>query len=307
MASTFKIAQEGYNDPYTYRLCMVGDNTRLSIGVKSGGNKQFKFEDDNIWSSVIYDGNGKYVACGRTPSGLGCTSYSTDKCETWSETKIFGVSWYGITYGKGKYIVVGSEGYFATSTNEDTWDIFQIDNNVNFCDVAYGNDVFIAIGNTISRPVTCTSYVLKNGSDTWNKLDLNPSNFTIESITYSSSHNDFVAVGGSLSAVTSNGDYWSVNTLASGADLYGVVYDNRGIAVGNHEEIYYTDGGAGWNLVPFDSPMSIILLSVAYIPAMKAHLAVGTDGYSVAYTDANNRTTRTRFGMKDLNCIINVI
>lgn len=34
MASTFTIKQEGYDDPYTYRLGMVGNGVRLCIAAK---------------------------------------------------------------------------------------------------------------------------------------------------------------------------------------------------------------------------------------------------------------------------------
>ena len=35
-----------------------------------------------------------------------------DYCET---------SWQGIAFGNGKFIVVGSSGYYSTSTDGDTW------------------------------------------------------------------------------------------------------------------------------------------------------------------------------------------
>ena len=107
-------------------------------------------------------------------------------------------------------------------------------------------------------------------------------------------------------ALTRDADYWDIERVADGADLYAIAYVNREIAVGNHEEIYY-NGANGWKLVPFDSPGNIIWLSVAYIPGMKAHIAVGTSGYSVAFTDSNNRSTKTRFWTKDLLCVINVV
>ena len=49
MASTFTIKQEGYNDPYIYRLGMVGDGVRLCIAVKKeGGSQLFRKEDEKM-------------------------------------------------------------------------------------------------------------------------------------------------------------------------------------------------------------------------------------------------------------------
>ena len=71
MASTFTIKQEGYDDPYTYRLGMVGNGVRLCIAAKKeGGSQLFRKEDENIWTSISYDNNGifpislKYILTG---------------------------------------------------------------------------------------------------------------------------------------------------------------------------------------------------------------------------------------------------
>lgn len=307
MASTFTIKQEGYDDPYTYRLGMVGDGVRLCIAAKKeGGSQLFKKEDENIWISISYDNNGKYIACGRTPNGTGCISISSDKCETWSETKILGDIWAGVACGNGKYVVVGRNGYVGMSTDGENWDISQIDNDLSCSSIAYGNNMFIIVGNTISTPTAPTSYVLKNGSDEWVELKYSSTSFTIQSITYSDYSNRFVSVGSSLALSTRDADYWDIERVADGADLYAVADVNREIAVGNHEEIYY-NGPNGWKLVPNNSPGNIIWLSVAYIPGMKAHITVGTSGYSVAFTDSNNRTAKARFWTKDLLCVINVV
>lgn len=54
MASTFTIKQEGYDDPYTYRLGMVGNGVRLCIAAKKeGGSQLFRKEDENIWTSIF--------------------------------------------------------------------------------------------------------------------------------------------------------------------------------------------------------------------------------------------------------------
>ena len=54
MASTFTIKQEGYDDPYTYRLGMVGNGVRLCIAAKKeGGSQLFRKEDENIWQVEI--------------------------------------------------------------------------------------------------------------------------------------------------------------------------------------------------------------------------------------------------------------
>jgi len=308
MASTFTIKQEGYNDPYTYRLGMAGDGVRLCIAVKKeGGSQQFRKEDDNIWTSISYDNNGKYIACGITPNGTGCVSFSSDKCETWSETQILGDIWaVGVACGNGKYIVVGRNGYVGISTDGENWDISQIDDNLSCSSIAYGNNMFIVVGNTISTPTSPKSYVLKNGSNEWIELEYSFTGFTIESITYSERVNRFVSVGSNFIALTRDADYWDIERVADTADLYAIAYVNRGIAVGNHEEIYYYDV-AEWKLVPNDSYSNIIWLSVAYIPGMKAHIAVGSSGYSVAFTDSNNRTAKTRFWTNDLLCVINVV
>lgn len=61
----------------------------------------------------------------------------------------------------GKYVVVGRNGYVGMSTDGENWNISQIDDNLSCLSIAYGNNMFIVVGNTISTPTVPKSYVLK--------------------------------------------------------------------------------------------------------------------------------------------------
>lgn len=59
------------------------------------------------------------------------------------------ISWYGISYGNGKYVVVGSDsvgnGFSTSSTDGENWSIPKTQNNSLWRGIAYGNGKFVAI------------------------------------------------------------------------------------------------------------------------------------------------------------------
>lgn len=54
--------------------------------------------------------------------------------------------WKSITYGNGKYVVVGASGYVTTSTNGTSWTTPVRIGTEDWYSVTYGNGKFVAVG-----------------------------------------------------------------------------------------------------------------------------------------------------------------
>ena len=75
----------------------------------------------------------------------GYISSSNDGINWTTPKRISQVSWYAIAYGNGKFVIVGSEGYISTSTDGVNWTAPKSVATENWVDIAYGNGKFIAV------------------------------------------------------------------------------------------------------------------------------------------------------------------
>ena len=119
-----KVNYEGYVNYST-------DGTSWSSAVKIGSS-------NNSWKSIIYDGT-KFVAV----SYEGYVSYSTNGI-SWSTLTFVGTGGlFTITYGDGKYIVVGNKVYFYSTDLVNWTQKTNGDNSWIYC--AYGDNRFVMI------------------------------------------------------------------------------------------------------------------------------------------------------------------
>jgi len=168
------------------------------------------------WGSVAY-GNGTFVAV----STFGTAATSTDGV-TWAENTLPGGLGYGaVTFGNGTFVALPSSAStsVATSSNGINWTLNTIGSNL-WNAVAYGNGMFLAVGNATNNCATSPDGV----------------NWTTRAMTGLPSQNwlgvtfgdgKFVATGNSTSGgMTHDGITWTAATLPTGTAWYGVTYGN---------------------------------------------------------------------------------
>ena len=141
---------------------------------------------------------------------------------------------YDITYGNGKYVVVGYQGYIAVLTNDFKVESYQwikdsLDDKWNKIIFAYGK--FVVVGDRYGRTSSSTDGInwtpVKQGSGA--------------DVTYGNGR--FVAVDNGSISVSSDGESWKRATIQNGSNYNwtSITYNNgKFIAVG-HEYVSYNN------------------------------------------------------------------
>ncbi|MBD2751600.1 T9SS type A sorting domain-containing protein [Spirosoma validum] len=183
----------------------------------------------NLFVSVDYYGN-----ILSSPDGV-----------TWTFRKL-GSSFKAITYGKGRYVAVGT-GQAMVSTDGLTWTPSPPLLSVNFQDIAYGNGLFVAVG------VNGAIYTSPDGL-TWTSRVSNTTN-TLRGIAYGNGY--FVAVGSGGGNVrrSTDGFTWTGSGNSSGANTGSITFGNGQFVIAGNTSIMTTLDGL--NPVPKSTPSSI--------------------------------------------------
>lgn len=170
------------------------------------------------------------------------SAYCLKDSETWNIMPNFDTSMRGLTYGNGRFVAVGTNGYSYHSIDGETWVEGESsgDSADSLIAVTYGNGKFVAIGGQEEK------YYSLDGI-TWIKTD------EASDVTTNSSA-DVTYGNGRFVCVTSQGNsYYSLDgetwTKMSGANvtLYGVTYGNgRFVCVGKAGKAFYSTDGETW-------------------------------------------------------------
>lgn len=177
-----------------------------------------------------------------------------------------GTSFKAITYGKGRYVAVGS-GQAMVSTDGLIWTASAPLLSVNFQDITYGNGLFVAVG---------TSGMIYTSPDglTWTSRVSNTTN-TLSGIAYG--NGIFVAVGNGGGNVrrSTDGITWTGSGSSSGVNPGSITFGNGQFAIAGG--IYVSTTLDGTNPVNRSVPTSIgNLNAIRYIN--KQYIAVGEKG-----------------------------
>ncbi len=110
-------------------------------------------------ASITY-GNGKYVVV--NGSNTSVTSAYSSNGTSWTTTEdsnTSGISWVSVTYGKGTFVAVSSDGRVMTSSNGISWTLGASSIASNLRSVTFGGGIFMAVGSNASEIVTSTDGV----------------------------------------------------------------------------------------------------------------------------------------------------
>lgn len=153
-----------------------------------------------------------------------------------------------ITYGNGMFVAAGANGTIVISVNGTCkWTQIESDTTSSLYGITYGNGTFLAVGFDGIALSSMLPGVASLPVDMGWSLAPTVTN-DLASITYNSSDDRFLAVGGSSSFFSPRGIQWSpgANGLAS-ADLTGVAAGNtRFVAVDYTGNTYISSDGTDW-------------------------------------------------------------
>lgn len=172
----------------------------------------------------------------------GYISSSTDGINWTTPKRISQVSWYAIAYGNGKFVIVGSEGYISTSTDGVNWTTPKSVATEDWVDIAYGNGKFIAVR---AAAYGGAGYISTSADGINWTTPKSVGTAEWNGIAYG--NGNFIIVGskGSI-ARSSDGITWYNSTPSSGA-IGSVTYGNgKFVAIGYGGKVISSTSGTSW-------------------------------------------------------------
>ena len=163
----------------------------------------------------------------------------------------------GITYGQGKYIVVGSNGMVLSSSDGESWSnqALELGNDyINLNDVIYAGGQYVIVGNY-------GTILTSSDGVTWVKQDsgLNGYSNNLRSISYG--NDKYVVVGGSKILSSTDGISWSAENSTSqyGNQYDQVCFDSAGfVATGSRSTATaFSKNGVSWTEKSLKSTQTI--------------------------------------------------
>lgn len=232
--------------------CKDAVNNKYFIYVSDDGDTWYYSGEINMALSSLTYGNGIYVGISADKLDI---CYSID-IETWSyldrdSSNLFN-SMEDIIYTNGKFIIVGSttvvdsETDIVTNTTEIrystdgiTWETAEVTGEHPLCSVAYGNNMFIAVGKG------GLMYVSNDGI-TWTNLQVINSQFDLYKIIYA---NKMFAVACSKGIIyySYDGTNWSPATVKDTSSLTNLSYGNRQFIACSDNTMYYSVDCIDWS------------------------------------------------------------
>jgi hypothetical protein len=178
----------------------------------------------------IAAGDRKIVAVGNDSSSYKAVIYtSADGGATWSETAPAGInvnSYDGITFGNGKFVVVGyafngaaHTAVILTSTDGSTWTAANVNAQAGLRGVTWGGGKFVAVGNygAILTSPDGSNWAVQN------------SGITDKHFNHVGYGGGFYVIAGTTGTIlsSSDGSAWTSRPSGTTKHLWGVAFDNN--------------------------------------------------------------------------------
>lgn len=196
------------------------------------------------WNALAY-GNGMFVALGYRDTGASGTPVQICARGTgysWSSIAITGALWQGATYGKGVFVVVGTDAAAYSTDNGASWIKPTGIPSGAWISVAYGNGVFVAVASGSSGAAMYSS-----DGKTWTKVSISALR-QLQKVIYG--NGIFVAIGYSMSSIltSKDGKTWTTVSLGVSKPWRDIAYDKGYwvIIEENGTIMYSIDGTDNW-------------------------------------------------------------
>jgi hypothetical protein len=142
-------------------------------------------------------------------------AYSTDDGTTWnSMTGLPSATWNDVAYGAGLFVAVANSGTVAASSSNGTSWTSRTIPSGSYRSVVFGKNKFVAV------PVSGTSGAYSNNGTTWSTMTVPSASYT--NVAYGQGL--FFAVSTTTTAATSeDGIYWTTRTMSASANGYSAI------------------------------------------------------------------------------------
>lgn len=287
LSANFAIGRDNPDISYgpDHFLSVRGDGTIYNLDDQGDTAVTSPGTSGSAFFTAIAYGNNTYVAVAEATYAWTSTVWYLQPNGQWAKANFpKGYTFYGITYAKGVFVIVGAKGAMAYSTDGINWqppkgDLSEYDATLN--DVVYANGVFVAVGKDYRG-----GSIIFTSSDgmTWNPVlagdAANGEYGQLRNVAYA--NNTFVAVGFDASIYVSNDNArtWN-NVSASNTNFYAVTYGNGVfVAVGDNSSVWYSQDGSIWHQAKNVNGGTLKLYDVTF--GKGEFVAVGDWNYSAS-------------------------
>ncbi len=171
----------------------------------------------NTLHRVAY-GNGTYVIIARQRSAYPPTPiYTSTDALTWTrhnDTTNIATFLTGITFGAGKFVAVGPSNTVAYSTDGRAWQSRSLHDHDLLSTVAFGNNLFVAVGNKSRATTNFTDNILTSPDGiTWTRQTTGHPAARIELVAFGNGR--FVAVAETNTFTSTDGVNWETHSFTN--------------------------------------------------------------------------------------------
>jgi hypothetical protein len=180
-----------------------------------------------------------------------CVRFTSPTFSSTSSVLPTSANWTGVAYGAGKYVAVSNTGTTAYTANGQTWSLGTALTNALYTDIAYGNNLFVAVASG------STNAAYSATGTAWTQ-SVTPSSSGYNAVGYG--NNRFIAVqtNSLVAASTTDGSSWNAINLPISASWSGIAYGTIGTWVmvsgsNSNVALYSINDGSTWTQVAMPS------------------------------------------------------
>ena len=233
--STDPALESEYSDVVTFKTAAEQDGW---VDVTANGKYQDVAYGDGVFVAIGNDNNSALDALARSEDGINWT---------FPAPAVEGVNWNGVAYGAGKFIAVagsttGKDTRIMSSPDGNTWTEVADPDVMNYNQVTYANNKFVAVGNGSSKSGVSNLQRMSYSADglSWNYATT-PSNNNWMDVAYGAGK--FVSVGADAAVYSVDGETWQAIPSFPAGRWYAICFgDNKFVATGMKVVAYSTDG-----------------------------------------------------------------
>lgn len=219
-------------------------------------------DSDNLISVVF--AQGKFIAVGggtpKRDKAIGGHVLTSSDGKEWKEVHTARFRVHPVLFGNNRFVAGGPSRNFVFSTDGAAWQDgakLTAKEASHFRQGAFGNGVFVFLGNAGGNSPTTWVAVTKNG-ETLDHIAVDLP--VIRGLTFA--NGVFVAVGPDGRRLTSkDGVQWTERAMAEGQDLHWVVWTGAEFVCGGGKNVYRSTDGEQWDKWPSAIPCTVLCVT----------------------------------------------
>jgi hypothetical protein len=195
-----------------------------------------------------------------------------------------------ITYGNGRYVVVGNKGVILTSTNGTNWQTVRAESDMLLGVVRFGNGVFVTGGWGDDYYRTNVVLISSNGLD-WNSVPISQVG-DIFGMAFGNGRFVINMEEDSPALVSTNGSTWIAGDPVF-HDIEQVAFGNGRFAAADFHDLVFSTNGLNWDsqVAPFNGVHLVSYLNNRFVLVGGVDAPGSTDPNFALSTDGTNWTT----------------